>query len=71
VTDTLKHQLRADDYNARADAASEAAQDSSLPRVRERYEAAATTWRTLAEAEEDWLLRSEARRRRADAECPD
>jgi len=59
----LKRQLRADDYHARADAASERAQVCSLPRVREQYESAASTWRALAEAEEFWLLQTAARLR--------
>ncbi|HEY3697170.1 hypothetical protein [Phenylobacterium sp.] len=60
----LDRQLRADDYRARANAACETALICSLPRVRAQYEAAASTWRALAEAEEHSLLQSEARRRR-------
>jgi hypothetical protein len=63
----FKRQLRIEDYQARADAASERAQVCNLPRVREQYEAAASTWRALAEAEQHWLLQSQARLRQRTA----
>ena len=61
-------QMRADDYHARADAADASAQLCRLPQVRAQHETAASTWRAMAQAEEQSLLQSDARRRRLDAE---
>jgi hypothetical protein len=47
-----KHELKADEYRARAKEASAAADSATLARVRERHEQAARTWSDLAEAVE-------------------
>jgi hypothetical protein len=47
-----KHELKADEYRARAKDASAAADSATLARVRERHEQAARTWSDLADAVE-------------------
>lgn len=54
-----KHQLKAEEYRARAEAASAAADSATLARVREQHHQAARTWSELAQAE---AARSESRR---------
>jgi len=47
-----RNDIRAEDYHAKARAASALASASSLDRVRELHEAAAVVWRELAISEE-------------------
>jgi len=48
----LKHEIRAEEYRARARETFAAAQDATLERVREQRHAAAATWIALADAED-------------------
>jgi hypothetical protein len=47
-----KHQLKAEEYRARAREAFAAAESATLDRVREQRQAAAASWTDLADAEE-------------------
>jgi hypothetical protein len=66
------HDLKAEEYRARARAASVAADSAVLARVRERHEQAARTWADLAEAEDARVVTRRAASRPApvDAEQP-
>lgn len=56
-----KHQLKAEEYRARARDAFAAAESTNLDRVREQRQAAAATWADMADAEEARLLTRQAR----------
>lgn len=56
-----KHQLKAEEYRARAREAFTAAESATLDRVREQRQAAANTWADLATAEEARLVTRRAR----------
>jgi hypothetical protein len=47
-----KHQLKAEEYRARANEAFAAAASATLDRVRDQRQAAASSWAGLADAEE-------------------
>lgn len=57
----MKHQLKAEEYRARARDAFAAAESTTLDRVREQRQAAAATWADLADAEEARLVTRRAR----------
>lgn len=56
-----KHQLKTDEYRARAREAFAAAASATLDRVREQRESAAAIWAGLADAEEARLATRRAR----------
>lgn len=57
----LRHQLKAEEYRARARDAFAAAESTTLERVRDRRQAAALSWADLADAEEAQLATRRAR----------
>jgi hypothetical protein len=67
------HDLKAEEYRARARAATAAADSATLTRVRERHEQAARTWADLAEAEDARVVTRRAAGRPApvDVERPE
>jgi hypothetical protein len=56
-----KHQLKADEYRARARDAHAEAQSATLDRVRDQRQAAAVSWSDLADVEEARLADRKAR----------
>ncbi|MFC3067962.1 hypothetical protein [Phenylobacterium soli] len=56
-----KHQIKADEYRARAREAFAAAEAATLDRVREQRQAAAASWAELADAEDARLVTRRAR----------
>ncbi|MFN3511550.1 MAG: hypothetical protein ACK41C_00780 [Phenylobacterium sp.] len=63
----LKSELKAEEYRARARAASLAADGAPLARTKEQHQLAARTWSDLAAAEEARAAGSRARRERQEA----
>lgn len=56
-----KHQIKAEEYRARAREAFAAAESTTLERVRDQRQAAAASWAVLADAEEARLVTRRAR----------
>jgi hypothetical protein len=56
-----KHQLKTEEYRARAREAFDAAASATLDRVREQRQSAAAIWAGLADAEEERLATRRAR----------